>query len=566
MSLNKLNFKLNVLKSTTIGIIAVVSVSCSTVAINNPSKILKNKLEKILESNLSEEDIEFLQDFDSVNLAFAKISESKFDSANEIAQKILYKPNLSISLYKYAFKAYTISSLLNESKYPKKDNIIKNFDFNSFQDKQCSQLCDSPGWKVLVKNEVIIFSLNGYNDIVLSDDIFALIKQEKPILSIDPIFLGFKQINFQNVSFQTSPNLILGNELQIDLDEKIALSYFLHGEFTKSIELFTKLLAKTSDISFRSFCYYWIGRSYSALSNFAEAKKYYYLSGNENPLGLYDALSGQMLNNISGRASTIESSPFLHNWEFEKNKWIKYQFNEKDNSEIIIGLKYAILSLTKLKLDYNVNDIETMQKVFKNEKSLEKLILNDEISWLTKTWENKFSLNSSNENKKIISNNITWLNYVVGNYLQAILLISKIKDTLDPLSEQNNFLYFLFYPQFYKEQMLKANNSCHVDPDLMYAIFRQEGFFQSEVISDDVAIQKVCNLKYIMDRYKNNIVNTLSAYRAGTELTDIWLNENVKINDDPIFMEYIPDSKIKEFVQGVMKNYYNFKWIYYNRN
>ena len=65
--------------------------------------------------------------------------------------------------------------------------------------------------------------------------------------------------------------------------------------------------------------------------------------------------------------------------------------------------------------------------------------------------------------------------------------------------------------------------------------------------------------KLLWINIKNNIVNTLSAYRAGSDLTDIWLNENVKINDDPIFMEYIPDNKIKEFVQGVMKNYYNFK-------
>ena len=38
------------------------------------------------------------------------------------------------------------------------------------------------------------------------------------------------------------------------------------------------------------------------------------------------------------------------------------------------------------------------------------------------------------------------------------------------------------------------------------------------------------------------------------------------LNDDAIFMEYIPDKKIKEFVQGVMKNYYNFKWIYFKKS
>ena len=36
----------------------------------------------------------------------------------------------------------------------------------------------------------------------------------------------------------------------------------------------------------------------------------------------------------------------------------------------------------------------------------------------------------------------------------------------------------------------------------MYAIFRQEGFFQDKEISNEDAIQKVSDIKIIMDKYK----------------------------------------------------------------
>lgn len=542
--------------------VVVSCISCTTLQDRSNSDDFKKRLDKLLNANLSDNDLLLLQKTELLELAFKKISENKYDKAKEISINVLFEPGLSVAQYKYALKAYTLSLLLNDSLYPKKNNIIKNFDFNIFQNMQCTQLCDSPGWKTLANYDSFIFSLTGYNDILLSEDIFALIKQEKPILSIDPIFLGNKGSELNKVTYSNSVEYFTSDEI----DEKVALSFFLHGEFNKSIEILNKLLLKSNDIAFKSFCYYWIGRSYSALNNYSEAKKYYILSGNENPLGLYDALSGQMLKNLSGRASTNELSPFINSWEEEKNKWIKFHNFKMNQIEVVNSLKYAILTLSKIKLSNNFITIDQIQKYLKSEPSLENMLLRDEINWLTKTWEQQFNLFAKEDRPDIISNNITWLNFVIGNYLQAILLISKIKQTLDPLYEFNNFLYFLFYPQFYKDQMLVANKKCHVDPDLMYAIFRQEGFFQDKEISNEDAIQKVCDIKIIMDKYKNNIVNTLSAYRAGSDLTDIWLNENVKINDDPIFMEYIPDNKIKEFVQGVMKNYYNFKWIYYNKN
>ncbi|MBX9838218.1 hypothetical protein [Silvanigrella sp.] len=535
----------------------------------------KKEIQNLLLSNISNEDFELL---DSTNLllnAFENLKEKKFSNAKEISKNLLYKEGLTTSLYKFAFKAYSISSLLSINEYSKKENMVKNFDFTSFQNDQCNSLCDSYGWKNLVQNESILFTPLGYNDIILSNDIFAAIDQEKPVLLIDTIFLGNNLKNKKqkipkilNISLENKNTETFDSE-NLDsvemLNEKVALSYFLNGEFYKSIELFNKIAKNTNDITVKSSSYYWIGRAYTAENNFKEAKKYYLMSGLSNPLGLYDSLSGQMIKNLSGRASTKDLSPFPDAWEGEMVKWIRYP-EIQNNSSMELALKSVILFISKLKIENKINKIDDFQKTFQTKKNIEILIIKDEIKWLTKNWENLYKDWPKENKPEIIGNNIVWLNYLTGEYLDAILLVSKIKNTLDRFSENNNFLYFLFYPQFHKDELKLAVDSCYVDPDIMYSIFRQEGFFINQKTSYQETLAKVCNMKNTLEKYKNNVVNAISAYKAGVVSTDIWLQNNLKINDDAIFMEYIPDKKIKEFVQGVMKNYYNFKWIYFKKS
>ena len=560
-------------KAATFTVTAFVS-SCTTtheIKKYDTDKTYNTKIEiqNLLLSNISKEDFNLL---DSTNLllnAFEKLKEKKFDNAKEISKNILYTDGLTTSIYKFAFKAYSISSLLSINEYSKKDNIINNFDFTSFQNDQCRSLCESFGWKNLVINDSILFSPLGYSDIILSNDIFSAINQEKPVLLIDTIFLGSQTKTpiktLQNVSLIKVNNSDISHiHENSELNEKVALSYFLNGEFNKSIELFLKIANETSDSSIKSISYYWIGRSYTAENNLYEAKKYYIMSGAANPLGLYDSLSGQLIKNASGRASTKELSPFPISWEEEMNKWIHYP-EIQNNSSTVLALKSAILFASQIKIKNNIQRIDDYQKAVQNKNNIEMLLIKDEIKWLAKKWENEYQQWSKQDKPEIIGNKIAWLNYLSGNLLEAILLVSKIKDTLDPYSENNNFLYFLFYPQFYKEELRIANESCYVDPDIMYSIFRQEGFFNNQKISYQDTLNKVCFLRSMLEKYKNNVVNAISAYKVGFETTDLWVQNIFKINDDAVFMEYIPDNKIKEFVQGVMKNYYNFKWIYFKK-
>lgn len=584
MSLNNTFKKLRYLKGAVTFFIAAFLSACTTSPYlgskyNEENQQKKAEIQALFLNKIPEEDFRLLDSTNLVLGAFQSLKENKFENAKKISENIMYTTGLTPSIYKYAFKAYSISTILSINVNSKKNEILNKLDFSSFQNSQCKSLCDSFGWKELAKDNSFIFTPTGYNEIILSNDIFSAINQERPSWLSDSIFAGEQT----KVSKAENPKLIqtsshMQNEGYLKDEEsfyhegdeenekeKVALTYFLNGEFKKSIELFTNIVHETDDPKLKSVFYYWIGRALTAENKFNEAKKYYLMSGLENPLGLYDSLAGQMIKSPSGRASTKELSPFLDSWEDEMEKWMSYPNLQQNNLLLATALKSAILHSAKIKVENKILRIDDYQNFILSNQNVDTFLLRDEINWLAKKWENEFQDWPKQEKQDIIGNNIVWLNYVSGNYLQSILLVSKIKDTLDPYSENNNFLYFLFYPRFHIDEIKSATSGCSVDPDIMYAIFRQEGLFLHVNDEEDV-LGKVCQLKQGLEKYKNSVVSALSAYRAGFLKTDIWLQNNLKINDDAIFMEYIPDTKIKEFVQGAMKNYYNFKWIYYKKS
>lgn len=547
------------------------------------SKIIK-EIQTLYLNKIPEEDFILLHSTNLMLNAFYSLKENKFENAKRISETILYTGNLIPSLYKFAYKAYSISTILSINSNTNKNNILKNLDFYSFQSSHCISLCDSIGWQVLAKDDAYLFTPSGYNEIILSSDLFSAIGHEKPNwinniifyenqpkslkVSYDKIvnssFTYVQNNKEKNKNFQDDKFQILFGENENNF-KKIALSFFLRGDFKKAIELFLKIVDETDDPDLKSFSYYWIARSYTAENNLIDANKYYLMSGIESPLSLYDALSGQMVKSSSGRTSTKELSPFKGSWDDEMEKWMSYPDIKRSNSSLISTLKAVFLLSAQIKIKNKITRIDNYQRFILNNNDISVLLLQEEINWLAKKWEKQYQDWPKNERADLIGNKIIWLNYLVGKYLQSIILVSKIKETLNPYSNDNNFLYFLFYPKFYIDEIKNAILVCNVDPDIMYAIFRQEGFQINAKYENNIS-NKVCNFKKNLDKYKNNIVIALSAYKAGIVKTDLWLKNNFKINDDSIFMEYIPDNHIKDFVQETMKNYYNFKWIYFKKD
>jgi soluble lytic murein transglycosylase-like protein len=54
----------------------------------------------------------------------------------------------------------------------------------------------------------------------------------------------------------------------------------------------------------------------------------------------------------------------------------------------------------------------------------------------------------------------------------------------------------------------------------------------------------------------------VAAYNAGEAAVDKWVSTRQKLEDVPFFIEFIPYAETKNYVQKVLRNYYNIKWIY----
>ena len=71
-----------------------------------------------------------------------------------------------------------------------------------------------------------------------------------------------------------------------------------------------------------------------------------------------------------------------------------------------------------------------------------------------------------------------------------------------------------------------------------------------------------CYLRDLLMRYQSNLAHAVAAYNAGEAAVDKWIARRQKIADVPFFIEFIPFAETKTYVQRVLRNYYNIKWIY----
>ena len=160
-----------------------------------------------------------------------------------------------------------------------------------------------------------------------------------------------------------------------------------------------------------------------------------------------------------------------------------------------------------------------------------------------------------------ISSSITWLIYSTGNFLGASFFANQVKDYINLSGETNNFLYFVFYPLPYKNEFTSISKKYEIDRDILYAIYRQDSLFFNKPTETDLS-ESAHKIKTLLIKYNNNLVYTLAAYNAGSDMVDKWLKKSPKFRDDVLFVEFIPNKNNKTFVVNILRNYYNIKWIY----
>jgi Transglycosylase SLT domain len=388
------------------------------------------------------------------------------------------------------------------------------------------------------------------------------------------------------------------------LSEKIAFASYQSAKFKEAQTLFLSLAEKTDSSFQKAKFLYWAGRAAQG-NRSASFVGHYQTAGSTDPLSIYDIFSGQMLGRQNNRASSSLSSPFLTSWRLEYENLAQEEnsenlFSERDSHPM---LAQFALSLQTATLNYKLIKAsqESNQRV-SFEDGLASKILKSELLWLRQNYLEYIQNYSQKNNSAVLRfylgeqiTRLVWLTSLTGDYSGAISFIGSVRDFLEDKSLASmNQLFFIFYPRPFQEAYLKASQTCRVDIDLLYAISRQESLFQPSIKSPVGAVGLMqlmpstakrflaadelkdltsannntkagaCYLEYLLARYNNNLTFAIAAYNAGESKVDSWILRRFKTNDLPFFIEFIPIQETKDYVQKVLRNYYNIKWIYSN--
>lgn len=427
-----------------------------------------------------------------------------------------------------------------------------------------------------------------------------------------------------NVRFLTQIEPLLAknelHEFAVWTQYRKGLFQYLGGRFSESIDTFKKIEKASTEAGVNAASYYWLGRAYQALRRSTEAQNAMMQTGAIDPLGFYDLLSGQFLKLPSGRTSTAELSPFAANWKVELDKWISLssskpfalfepikwigrklgisshsaQILSEQAKNFSVALHGDILLVSALRAVFFKPTFDEFSRLLRDTDSMATRLIKSEANWLKTTYQQKFS-----KGDLFVQNRdqIAWLLYVTGDYVNSITFVGSIRGKLDFNFTPSSFLYFIFYPRPYQNAYVKAANICKIDVDLLYAVSRQESLFQKDVVSGAGAIGLMqllpptakrtlnklpeykgsaidlknpqtnitagaCYLKELIERYQGNLTFAIAAYNAGEKIVDKWVKNRLWFKDMPFFTEFIPYAETQKYVQRVLRNYYNIKWIY----
>jgi soluble lytic murein transglycosylase len=87
-------------------------------------------------------------------------------------------------------------------------------------------------------------------------------------------------------------------------------------------------------------------------------------------------------------------------------------------------------------------------------------------------------------------------------------------------------------------------------------------FDTSQLLNPSINLELgTTNLKQVLDRFGGQVEYTLAAYNAGDTPVRQWLSSN-DYKDVPEFVESIPYSETREYVQAIMRNREMYRALY----
>jgi soluble lytic murein transglycosylase len=165
-----------------------------------------------------------------------------------------------------------------------------------------------------------------------------------------------------------------------------------------------------------------------------------------------------------------------------------------------------------------------------------------------------------------------------------------------PMSQVPEVYWHLLFPQPYWTELVADSGSNGLDPYLVASLIRQESEFNAGAISPmsayglmqllpsvGKAIAKkhgmkrfttpqlldpsvnlelgTVNLKQVLDRFGGQVEYALAAYNAGDTPVRLWLASN-DYKDVPEFVESIPYTETREYVQAILRNRDMYRALY----
>jgi soluble lytic murein transglycosylase len=185
-----------------------------------------------------------------------------------------------------------------------------------------------------------------------------------------------------------------------------------------------------------------------------------------------------------------------------------------------------------------------------------------------------------------------------GEYTRALQSMkhSGISFFTQPLEQVPSIYWHLLFPQPYWKELVADSGKNGLDPYLVAALIRQESEFNAGAVSranayglmqllpsvgkamakkdglkgvDAKALLNpstnlelgTTNLKLVLDRFGGQVEYALAAYNAGDTPIRQWLATN-DYKDIPEFVESIPYTETREYVQAIMRNREIYRTIY----
>ena len=371
-------------------------------------------------------------------------------------------------------------------------------------------------------------------------------------------FIHFDSENYEQASSYFALFLKKGSSWQRDRAHWFRFwSFYLLQKYDQALIEIDTITKKYK--SKRQSLTYWKARIFDKTGKEDQARAIYNNLVAKNPLGYYGLLSKHRLRHPFLSPSSVISSDVLSHLP-KKNTKTKRRFKKFKKVTLDKGLTTAVL-LSKIGLFNESFDESRYSSLARGSLNYEGI----KAFEMAKNFNRGFGLRKQNTR---------------GQTEGASLLEG----------------FRFAYPRAYREFVSPFSHLWKIEPNLVYAMMRQESAFKPEALSYAFAYglmqiipptaQEIANkikfpnfqthllnkpdvniffgtyyIKYLLDTFDNNLIFTIAGYNAGPDAVSRWSKKANTMEMDE-FIELIPYMETSDYVKKVLVNYLVYERLY----